>query len=32
MTSIWGYILLALVAGFCLPTQAGINTQLNLWR
>ena len=31
MTSIWLYILLALVAGFCLPTQAGINTQLNLW-
>lgn len=31
MTSIWPYILLALVAGFCLPTQAGINAQLNLW-
>lgn len=31
MTSIWPFILLALVAGFCLPTQAGINTQLNLW-
>lgn len=31
MTSIWPFILLAFVAGFCLPTQAGINTQLNLW-
>ncbi|MFO7495801.1 MAG: DMT family transporter [Desulfobacterales bacterium] len=25
------YILLALVAGACLPTQAGINAQLNRW-
>jgi bacterial/archaeal transporter family-2 protein len=25
------FILLALVAGACLPTQAGINAQLNLW-
>ena len=31
MTSIWPFILLAFAAGFCLPTQAGINTQLNLW-
>ncbi len=31
MPSLWPFILLALVAGFCLPTQAGINTQLNLW-
>jgi len=31
MSSLWLYILLALAAGFCLPTQAGINTQLNLW-
>jgi transporter family-2 protein len=31
MPSIWLFILLAFVAGFCLPTQAGINTQLNLW-
>jgi transporter family-2 protein len=31
MTSAWPYILLAVVAGFCLPTQAGINAQLNLW-
>jgi transporter family-2 protein len=31
MTSIWPLILLAVVAGFCLPTQAGINTQLNQW-
>ena len=31
MTSAWPYILLAFVAGFCLPTQAGINAQLNLW-
>jgi transporter family-2 protein len=27
----WPYILLAIAAGFCLPTQAGINAQLNLW-
>jgi transporter family-2 protein len=25
------YILLALLAGACAPTQAGINSQLNLW-
>jgi len=25
------YILLAIAAGFCLPTQAGINAQLNLY-
>jgi transporter family-2 protein len=25
------YILLAVVAGSCLPTQAGINSRLNLW-
>ncbi len=31
MASILPYILLAVVAGFCLPTQAGINSQLNLW-
>jgi len=31
MLSLWPYILLAFVAGFCLPTQAGINAQLNLW-
>ena len=31
MQTIWPYILLAFAAGFCLPTQAGINTQLNLW-
>ena len=31
MPSLWPYILLALAAGFCLPAQAGINTQLNLW-
>jgi transporter family-2 protein len=31
MSSLWPYILLAFLAGFCLPTQAGINTQLNLW-
>jgi transporter family-2 protein len=31
MSSLWPYILLAVVAGFCLPTQAGINAQLNLW-
>jgi transporter family-2 protein len=28
---LWPFILLAIVAGFCLPTQAGINAQLNLW-
>ena len=31
MLALWPFILLAFVAGFCLPTQAGINTQLNLW-
>jgi len=31
MTSYWPFILLAIMAGFCLPTQAGINAQLNLW-
>jgi len=31
MNPIWPFILLALVAGFCLPTQAGINAQLNQW-
>jgi len=31
MTFAWPYILLAIAAGFCLPTQAGINAQLNLW-
>jgi transporter family-2 protein len=31
MTSIWPFILLAFVAGFCLPTQAGINVHLNHW-
>ena len=31
MTSIWPFILLAFVAGFMLPTQAGINMQLNQW-
>ena len=31
MNSIWTFFLLAFVAGFCLPTQAGINTQLNQW-
>jgi len=29
--SILPFVLLALVAGACLPTQAGINAQLNLW-
>jgi hypothetical protein len=31
MNSIWTFFLLALVAGFTLPTQAGINVQLNQW-
>jgi len=31
MNSIWAFFLLAFAAGFCLPTQAGINTQLNQW-
>jgi len=28
---LWFYIVLALAAGVCLPTQAGINTQLSTW-
>jgi transporter family-2 protein len=31
MSSLWFYLCLAVVAGFCLPTQAGINAHLNLW-
>jgi bacterial/archaeal transporter family-2 protein len=31
MNSVILYIVLAIAAGFCLPTQAGINTRLNLW-
>jgi len=31
MSSILPYIILALAAGACLPVQAGINAQLNLW-
>lgn len=31
MNSVILYIALAIAAGFCLPTQAGINTRLNLW-
>ena len=31
MNSIWVFFLLAFVAGFTLPTQAGINVQLNKW-
>ena len=31
MKSFIPYFLLAIAAGFCLPTQAGINAQLNLW-
>ncbi|MFZ7124969.1 MAG: DMT family transporter [Desulfobacterales bacterium] len=31
MGAVFWLILLALVAGACLPTQAGINAQLNLW-
>jgi len=31
VSSIIPYIVLALAAGFCLPTQAGINAQLNLF-
>jgi transporter family-2 protein len=31
MMSFLPYALLAIVAGFCLPTQAGINAKLNLW-
>jgi transporter family-2 protein len=31
MHSLLPYFVLALAAGFCLPTQAGINARLNLW-
>ena len=31
MNSVIPYILLAILAGICLPTQAGINSRLNLW-
>ena len=31
MSTVIPYIVLAVVAGFCLPTQAGINARLNLW-
>jgi len=31
MNSTWLYILLALAAGVCIPTQAGINAQLSYW-
>ncbi|MFZ0132344.1 MAG: DMT family transporter [Desulfobacterales bacterium] len=31
MVSILPYLILALAAGACLPTQAGINAHLNLW-
>ena len=31
MNSVILYIVLAVAAGFCLPTQAGINSRLNLW-
>lgn len=31
MTSTVPYVVLALVAGACLPTQAGINARLDLW-
>ena len=31
MSSVIPYIVLAIAAGFCLPTQAGINSRLNLW-
>jgi transporter family-2 protein len=31
MNSVMLYIVLAIAAGFCLPTQAGINSRLNLW-
>jgi transporter family-2 protein len=30
VSAVIAYVLLAVVAGFCLPTQAGINAQLNL--
>ena len=31
MNSLFLYFVLAIAAGFCLPTQAGINSRLNLW-
>jgi len=31
MNSVIPYIVLAIAAGFCLPTQAGINSRLNIW-
>ncbi|MEE4112727.1 MAG: DMT family transporter, partial [Desulfobacteraceae bacterium] len=31
MSAIIPYVILAIVAGFCLPTQAGINSRLNIW-
>ena len=31
MQALLPYFALALAAGFCLPTQAGINSRLNLW-
>ncbi|MEK6195980.1 MAG: DMT family transporter [Deltaproteobacteria bacterium] len=31
MNSLFVYLVLAIAAGFCLPTQAGINSRLNLW-
>jgi transporter family-2 protein len=31
MNTVMFYIILAILAGFCLPTQAGINSRLNLW-
>ena len=31
MNTVMLYVVLAIAAGFCLPTQAGINSRLNLW-
>ena len=31
MSHFWLLVLLALAAGICIPTQAGINTQLSFW-
>ncbi len=31
MTRFWLLALLALIAGICIPTQAGINSQLSVW-
>jgi transporter family-2 protein len=31
VTLFWFFSLLALLAGICIPTQAGINAQLSLW-